>query len=68
MSHTDMVFLSGLLWLVVGFFIGRHHHALQVREIVARRIAQQLRDREVDRLIAKVAVACLETPSDARVN
>ncbi len=37
MSHTDIVFLSGLLWLCVGFLIGYRYHVLQVREIVARR-------------------------------
>ena len=38
MNHTDLMFFWGMVWLVVGFFIGRHHHALKVREIQTRRI------------------------------
>ncbi len=44
MSHSDIVFLSGIAWLVVGFFIGRHYHALKVREIQERRIKNMALD------------------------
>ena len=63
MNHSDIVFLSGIAWLIAGFFIGYRYHVLKVREIQARRtklVAQELRDCELDRLVAKVAVESLE--------
>ena len=38
MTHTDIVFLSGIAWLLAGFCIGYRYHVLKVREIQARRI------------------------------
>ena len=36
--------------------------------MIGRRRAKKERDRELDRLLAEVAIACIERPSDVREN
>ncbi|KKN38005.1 hypothetical protein LCGC14_0757700 [marine sediment metagenome] len=67
MTPNDLT-LSWMLWLCVGFLIGYRYHVLKVRDAVNMRIKRQLQDRALDRMIADVAVRCIEHPTDARVN
>ena len=60
----DELFLSGMLWLSVGFLIGYRYHVKEARDDLERKE----RDEAVDQLIARVAVRCIERPTDARVN
>ena len=59
--------LSLMLWLSVGFLIGYHYHVKEARDDKAR-AARKERDEAVDRMTARVAVRCIERPTDARVN
>ena len=56
--------LSWMLWLSVGWLIGYRCHVLKVRDDLARKE----RDEAVDQLIARVAVRCIERPTDVRCN
>ena len=70
MTPTELT-LSLMLWLCVGFLIGYRYHVLKVRDAVARRtkrLAELRRERALDRVLANVGVACIEQPTDARVN
>lgn len=55
MTETEF-FLSGMLWLCVGFLVGYRYHVLKVRDAIRSRIDRIIRDRALDNLIADVAV------------
>ena len=65
------LFLSGMLWLAAGFLIGYRYHVKEARDDKAR-AARKERDEEVDeavnQLLARVAVRCIERPTDSRLN
>ena len=63
MTPDDLRF-SWMLWLCVGWLIGYRFHVLQVRQAQARKA----RNEALDRVIANVAIACLDHPTNARVN
>ena len=55
MTPTELT-LSILLWFCAGCLAGYRYHVLEAR------------DEAVDRMLARVAVRCIERPTDARVN
>ena len=55
----DELFLSGMLWLCVGFLIGYRYHVKEARDDLKRKE----RDEAVDQLMARVAVRCAERPT-----
>ena len=67
MTPNDLT-LSWMLWLCVGFLIGYRYHVLKVRDAVQSRVDRTIRDCALDQLLADVAIACIEHPTDARVN
>ena len=67
MTPTEFT-VSILIWLCVGFLIGYRYHVLKVRDIQARRIKRMIQDCALDRLMADVAVRCIERPTNVRVN
>ncbi len=67
MTPTELR-LSWMLWLCVGFLIGYRYHVLKVRHAVSARVDRMLRDRALDKLLADVAVKCLERPMNVKVN
>ena len=60
--------LSIVLWFCVGFLYGYRYHVLKVRDIQARRIKRMIQDCALDRLMADVAVRCIERPTNVRCN
>ena len=56
--------LSWMLWLCVGFLIGYRYHVKEARDDLERKE----RDEAVDQLMARVALRCIESPTDSRVN
>ena len=67
MSPNEIT-LSIVLWFCVGFLYGYRYHVLKVRDIQARRIKRMIQDCELDRLMADVAVRCIERPTNERCN
>lgn len=70
MTPYDLT-LSWMLWLCVGFLTGYRCHVHRVRKIIDARIKRSIELRRynaVDRVIADVAIRCIEHPTDARVN
>lgn len=71
MTPTDLTY-SWMLWLCVGFLIGYRYHVLKVRDAVRSRVDRIIQDRALDKVLADVAVRCMEAPTehpiDARVN
>ena len=70
MTPTELK-LSWMLWLCIGFLIGYRYHVLRVRDIQARRIKRIIeswRDRALDKLLADVALRCIERPTNVRCN
>ncbi len=63
MTPNDLT-LSCMLWLCVGFLIGYRYHVLKVRDDRER----EERNAALDELLAEVGIACLERPTDVRVN
>ena len=58
------LFLSMMLWLCAGFLIGYRYHVKEARDDLERKE----RDEAVDQLIARVAVRCIEPPTNVRRN
>ena len=56
--------LSWMLWLCAGFLIGYRYHVKEARDDLERKE----RDEAVDQLMARVAVRCIERPTEPRVN
>ena len=56
--------LSMMLWLCLGFLIGYRYHVKEARDDSERKE----RDVAVDRMLANVALRCIERPTDSRVN
>lgn len=70
MTPNDLT-LSWMLWLCVGFLIGYRCHVNRVRKIIDARIKRSIesrRDEAVDQLLAKVALRCIERPTNVRTN
>ncbi len=67
MTPTELTY-SWMLWLCVGFLIGYRYHVLKVRWVIQRRIEQRRQDRALERILADVALRCIERPTDARCN
>ena len=63
MTHNDL-FLSMMLWLCAGFLIGYRYHVKEARDDLERKE----RNEAVDRMMARVALRCIERPTDSRVN
>ena len=64
MTHNDL-FLSMMLWLCAGFLIGYRYHVKKARDDKARAERDEAVD---DQLMARVAVRCIERPTEPRVN
>lgn len=70
MTPTELK-LSWMLWLCIGFLVGYRYHVREVRRVIDARIKRSIesrRDRALDKLLADVAIKCVETPTDVRVN
>ena len=67
----DELFLSGMLWLCVGFLIGYRYHVKEARDDrarAARKERDEAVDEAVDQLLARVALRCIERPKNLRCN
>ena len=63
MSPNELT-LSLMLWLCVGFLIGYRYHVKKAQDDLERKEL----DEAVDQLLARVALRCIERPTEPRVN
>ena len=56
--------LSWMFWLCAGFLIGYRYHVKEARDDLERKE----RDEAVDQMMARVAMRCIERPTNVRSN
>ena len=61
MSPNELT-LSLMLWLCVGFLLGYRYHVKEARDDLERKE----RNEAVDQMMARVALRCIERPTNER--